>query len=103
MLTRRIVVVGSTAHTLAKIDLEDLHMEHSKNLGLFNGIPYANSKLALALFVRELTLRLQGTGVTAYILCPGFVSTSLFRQTTTMQRILMAVTSPFSRLTENQV
>jgi len=39
--------------------------------------PYSDSKLANALFSKELAMRLEGTGVRTYALCPGIVSTGL--------------------------
>jgi len=38
---------------------------------------YANSKLANALFSKELGSRLEGTGVRTYALCPGMVFTEI--------------------------
>lgn len=67
----RIVSVSSSAHYNGKLDLDDLEMQ--KN---FQGWPaYANSKLANVLFTYELARRLEGTGVTATVLHPGWVAT----------------------------
>jgi NAD(P)-dependent dehydrogenase (short-subunit alcohol dehydrogenase family) len=67
----RIVSVSSSAHYSAKLDLDDLEMKKK-----FQGWPaYAHSKLANILFTYELARRLQGTGVTANVLHPGWVAT----------------------------
>jgi NAD(P)-dependent dehydrogenase (short-subunit alcohol dehydrogenase family) len=67
----RIVNTASDAHVGAKLDLDDLQSE--KNFSGFR--VYGTSKLCNILFTRELARRLQGTGVTANCLHPGFVST----------------------------
>ena len=41
---------------------------------------YARSKLANILFTRELARRLDGTGVTANVLHPGFVASNFARE-----------------------
>jgi NAD(P)-dependent dehydrogenase (short-subunit alcohol dehydrogenase family) len=66
----RIVNVASEAHRGAMLDLDDLQSEHN-----YRGfVAYGRSKLCNILFTRELARRLQGTGVTANCLHPGFVA-----------------------------
>jgi len=90
----RIVNVGSTALLQSKLKLDDLMMtEKFRNSTLFTGIsrlPYNNSKMANALFGKELGRRLElekdnGMGVRVYSLCPGLVKTEVFRDTNWMQ------------------
>lgn len=69
----RIVNVSSGSHESASIDMDDLQ---SKKRYKFMGA-YGQSKLALVLFTYELARRLQGTGVTANCLHPGFVATNI--------------------------
>lgn len=66
----RIVNVSSNAHRRARIDFDNLQGERSYSSGA-----YGNSKLANILFTIELARRLEGTGVTANALHPGFVNT----------------------------
>lgn len=67
----RIVSTASTAHRGQKFDADNLQ---SKNR--FSGMgAYGRSKLLNILFTRELARRLQGTGITANSLHPGFVAT----------------------------
>ena len=67
----RIVNTASDAHHGAILDFDDLQFERS-----FGGRKaYSRSKLCNILFTRELASRLQGTGVTANCLHPGFVAT----------------------------
>jgi NAD(P)-dependent dehydrogenase (short-subunit alcohol dehydrogenase family) len=72
----RVVVVSSHAHRGASgLDFEDLNAEHSYGpLSAYN-----RSKLANLLFTRELARRLDGRGVTANALHPGFVASRLGR------------------------
>jgi len=68
----RIINVSSAAHENAQIDFADLQGERK-----FSGWQaYGQSKLANVLFTYELARRLEGTGVTANALHPGFVATS---------------------------
>jgi len=66
----RIVNVASRAHEDAVLDFADLNIE----LDYTGWTAYRRSKLANILFTRELARRLQGTGVTANSLHPGFVA-----------------------------
>ena len=67
----RIINVSSDAHSGGKIEFDNLQGERSYSI--FG--PYGNSKLANILFTTELARRLEGTGVTANALHPGFTST----------------------------
>jgi retinol dehydrogenase-12 len=67
----RVVSTASHAHKRAKLDFNDLQSEkHFSGFGM-----YDRSKLMNILFTRELARRLEGTGVTANCLHPGFVAT----------------------------
>jgi NAD(P)-dependent dehydrogenase (short-subunit alcohol dehydrogenase family) len=67
----RIVNVSSAAHKSGSIQLDDLQAEkHYRPMRT-----YPQAKLAVVLFTYELARRLQGTGVTANCLHPGFVAT----------------------------
>jgi len=67
----RIVNTASEAHRHARLDFDDLQSEK----GYRGFAVYGRSKLANILFTRELARRLEGTGVTANSLHPGFVAT----------------------------
>jgi retinol dehydrogenase-12 len=67
----RVINTSSHAHYRAKIDFEDLQSERN-----YKAFPvYSFSKLCNILFTRVLARRLEGTGVTANSLHPGFVKT----------------------------
>ena len=67
----RIINVSSGAQGTGKIDFDDL--QGAKRYSGWRA--YSQAKLANVLFTYELACRLQGTGVTANCLHPGFVAT----------------------------
>lgn len=71
----RIVNVSSLFHWYGRINREDLNSEKS----YWKWIAYGQSKLANILFTRELSKKLEGSGVTANVLHPGAVRTGLTR------------------------
>jgi NAD(P)-dependent dehydrogenase (short-subunit alcohol dehydrogenase family) len=91
----RIVNVSSEAHRGARLNFADLQGQHR-----YRGWrAYAQSKLANVLFTYELARRLEGTGIVANALHPGFVATNFGRNnrglTSMLWRILqLAAISP---------
>jgi NAD(P)-dependent dehydrogenase (short-subunit alcohol dehydrogenase family) len=75
------------------IKIDDLQAE--KGYSSWNA--YGQSKLALVMFTYELARRLQGTGVTANCLHPGFVATNI-GQSGTAPIVRTLVKFIFSRL-----
>ena len=73
----RVVVVASTAHKGARggLDFDDLQSARRYRWGK----AYSKSKLANIYFARELARRLDGSGVTANSLHPGFVRSEFGR------------------------
>ena len=69
----RIVNTASAAHQGARLDFDDLQL--AKSFGAMKA--YGRSKLCNILFTRKLAHRLQGTGVTANCLHPGFAATRI--------------------------
>ena len=83
----RIVNVASDAHTFGALEPDDYMSTRSyKPMKV-----YGRSKLANILFTVELAKRLEGTGVTANCLHPGFVSTSLARDNKIASILLRAL------------
>jgi NAD(P)-dependent dehydrogenase (short-subunit alcohol dehydrogenase family) len=67
----RAVSTASDAHKAGRLDFNDLQAEQR-----YSGFRvYGTSKLCNILFTRQLARRLEGTGVTAVCLHPGFVAT----------------------------
>lgn len=73
----RIVNVASNNHRKQKLNFDDL--QNTRRYNAFRA--YGQSKLANVLFTYALARRLQGTGVTANALHPGFVSTHIWKHT----------------------
>jgi NAD(P)-dependent dehydrogenase (short-subunit alcohol dehydrogenase family) len=74
----RIINVASDAHRGGSIAFDDI-----QGRGRYGGWKaYQQSKLANILFTYELARRLEGTGVTANSLHPGFVRTNFFKDFT---------------------
>jgi NAD(P)-dependent dehydrogenase (short-subunit alcohol dehydrogenase family) len=67
----RIVSTASAAHLRARLDFDNLQLE--RGFGPMKA--YSRSKLCNILFTRDLARRLEGSGVTANCLHPGFVAT----------------------------
>ena len=92
----RIVVVASDAHKSARhgLDFGDLQSEGKyRSFGV-----YGKTKLANILFTRELARRLDGTGVTANSVHPGFVASRFGRDGDTgmLGKLFMPLTRPFA-------
>lgn len=74
----RIINLSSLAHVAGHIDFDDLNWQTRK----YNTkAAYCQSKLAILLFTKELSRRLQGSGVTVNALHPGVARTELGRHT----------------------
>jgi NAD(P)-dependent dehydrogenase (short-subunit alcohol dehydrogenase family) len=83
----RIVNVSSDAHRGARIDFTDLQGQRR-----YSGWrAYCQSKLANLLFTYELARRLEGTGVTANAMHPGFVATGFGRNNRGMFALFIRV------------
>ena len=91
----RIVVVGSEAHRMAGL----FDPERFEDLGPYgpmnNNLAYGRTKLLDQLFTNELARRLNGTGVTANSVCPGFVATNLVDMGPLRPMIEAATRTPF--------
>lgn len=85
----RIINVSSNAHTSGKIDFDNLQGERQ-----YGPRAYDNSKLANLLFTMELAWRLEGTGVTANALHPGFVATGFAKNNGKVISALVSLITP---------
>lgn len=89
----RIVNVSSMAHKWGTINLDDINSEKSYD----KSKAYSQSKLANVLYTRHLAKKLQGTGVTTYVLHPGVVQTELWRHLNRPQQAAMWLIKPFTK------
>jgi NAD(P)-dependent dehydrogenase (short-subunit alcohol dehydrogenase family) len=80
-ITDRVISVGSAMYVFGRIHLDDLNW-HTRKYSKWAA--YAQSKLANALFINELTRR----GVRAYVSDPGSADTDITRDSTGMLRWL---------------
>ncbi|MEX2551025.1 MAG: oxidoreductase [Nitriliruptoraceae bacterium] len=80
----RVVVVSSLNHRMARLDVDDLHLDRTRYR---RWVAYANSKLANLLHVLELQRRADAAGstLTAVAAHPGYADTSLQSTGPTMQ------------------
>jgi len=94
----RIVNMASDAHEQAggRLDFDDL--ESRRRYGFMR--VYGKSKLANILFTRELARRLEGSGVTANCMHPGFVGTNFARNNGLIASAGMLLLRPFIRSPE---
>jgi NAD(P)-dependent dehydrogenase (short-subunit alcohol dehydrogenase family) len=92
----RVVNVASDAHRYARRGLDFDDLMATKRYRPF--LTYARSKLANILFTRELARRLDGTGVTANALHPGFVASNFGREgdTGALGDLMMILGRPFA-------
>lgn len=88
----RIINLSSGLHHRATIDFEDIQNEHN-----YKGMnAYESSKLMVMMYTYELARRLEGTGVTANVVLPGFVATNLGRNMGGLRyRIMFGMARPF--------
>ncbi len=92
----RIVNVASDAYRWAALDFDDLQTES----GYRSMRVYGNSKLANLLFTRELARRLDGSGVTANAMHPGFVGSGFAGNNGVAVRAFLRLLRPFARTPE---
>ncbi|MFD8750680.1 SDR family NAD(P)-dependent oxidoreductase [Kitasatospora sp. NPDC059577] len=87
----RVVVVGSSAHHLGGLDLDDPHFEHRPYDPY---LAYAQSKTANALFAVALTGRHRAGGVLANTVSPGAALTGLQRHLDTGTKVAVGLIRP---------
>ena len=91
----RIVSTASDAHRGARLDFDDLQSDKR-----YSGLSvYGKSKLCNILFNRELARRLEGTGVTANCLHPGFVATRFGDQSGGIMSVAVKIAKPIGAIT----
>lgn len=89
----RVVTVSSMAHAGQTIDFGDVNRTAR---GYRAWKAYGESKLANIMFTYALARRLEGTGVTANTLHPGFVATNFAKNNGAMSQVAMTLARPFA-------
>src|SRR5438552_3969111 len=93
----RVIVLSSTGHNYARagLDFDDLQWERRRYMG---SAVYGATKLMNIYFARELTRRLDGKGVTANAVHPGFVRSQFaMGGDTRWMRVAVTLVAPFAR------
>lgn len=94
----RIVSTASDAHRGAKLDFGDLQSEKR-----YSGFAvYGRSKLCNILFNRELARRIEGSGVTANCLHPGFVATRFGDQSGGIFQVAVRIAKPIGAISPEE-
>jgi NAD(P)-dependent dehydrogenase (short-subunit alcohol dehydrogenase family) len=91
----RIISTASAAHGMGKMVFDDLQYDNRRYGSGWSS--YCQSKLANILFTRELSHRLEGTGVTANCIHPGFVNTGFGKNNGALMRFSMLISRPVQR------
>ncbi|MEM8926132.1 MAG: SDR family NAD(P)-dependent oxidoreductase [Actinomycetota bacterium] len=95
----RMAIVSSVVHAgrdgnRPAVDLDDLNVEHRD----FNNFrAYAEAKVATVLYAKELAERLDGTGVSAFSVHPGWARSNFGSGGSLPMRVAMAAMRPLSR------
>lgn len=93
----RIVVVGSGAHKIGKLDFNNIPLK--KGYSVFSS--YGRAKLCNLLFAKELSRRLAGSGVTVNCVHPGAVATSMgMDRDTGFGKTILKLLKPFFQTPE---
>jgi retinol dehydrogenase-13 len=95
----RMLIVSSVVHAgnpndRPKVHLEDLNF---KNRSYNNFGAYAEAKVAVILYAKELAERLKGTGVSAFSVHPGWARSNFGSGGGFLMRAMMAIMRPFTR------
>lgn len=88
----RIINISSGIYRAGKVNLDNLQGE-----GKYRSMrSYANAKLMLMMYTYELARRLEGSGVTANVVVPGFVRTALGKNSgSRLYSLSYRIMSPF--------
>ncbi|KAG5671786.1 hypothetical protein PVAND_001962 [Polypedilum vanderplanki] len=99
----RIVVVASDAHKYGNINKEDFNSEKQTGKGFSDSLKaYGTSKIANILFTRELSKRLNRTGIVVNTLCPGNVHTEATRYLGTVVHFLLSTLKKYFKKTPEE-
>jgi retinol dehydrogenase-13 len=94
MLIVSSVVHAGNANDRPKVHLEDLHY---KTRSYNNFAAYAEAKVAVILYAKELAKRLEGTGVTTASVHPGWARSNFGSGGNFLMRTIMGLMRPFTR------
>ena len=95
----RIVILSSVVHAgnpnnRPNVNLDDLHY---RTRDFNNFAAYAEAKVAVVLYAKELAERLEGTGVSAFSVHPGWARSNFGSGGNFLMQALMGLMRPFTR------
>ena len=95
----RWVIVSSVVHAGNPNNRPDVHLDdlHYKARDFNNFAAYAEAKVAVVLYAKELAERLEGTGVSAFSVHPGWARSNFGSGGNFLMRTLMGLIRPFTR------
>ncbi len=95
----RIVILSSVVHAGNKNNRPNVHLEdlNYKIRSYNNFAAYAEAKVAVVLYAKELAERLEGTGVSAFSVHPGWARSNFGSGGSFLMRTAMTVMRPFTR------
>jgi retinol dehydrogenase-13 len=95
----RMLIVSSVVHAGNENDRPSVHLEdlNYKTRTFNNFAAYAEAKVAVILYAKELAQRLEGTGVTTASVHPGWARSNFGSGGSLPMRMLMGIARPFTR------
>jgi len=95
----RMVIVSSVVHAGSPKNRPDVHLDdlNYQNRDYNNMRAYAEAKVATVLYAKELAERLEGTGVSAFSVHPGWARSNFGSGAALPMRIVMGLMRPLSR------
>jgi len=95
----RMVILSSVVHAGSKKNRHDVHLDdlNYEKRKFNNFAAYGEAKVACVLYAMELAKRLEGTGVTAYSVHPGWARSNFGKGAGFFMRMLMGAMQPFVR------
>jgi retinol dehydrogenase-13 len=95
----RMLIVSSVVHAGNENDRPKVHLDdlNFKNRSYNNFGAYAEAKVAVILYAKELAERLEGTGVSTFSVHPGWARSNFGSGGGLLMRAMMAIMRPFTR------
>ena len=95
----RMLIVSSVVHAGNKNDRPNVHLEdlNYKTRPYNNFAAYAEAKVAVILYAKELAKRLEGTGVSTFSVHPGWARSNFGSGGNVFMRTAMSIMRPFTR------
>lgn len=95
----RWLIVSSVVHAGNKNNRPNVHLEdlHYKTRSFNNFAAYAEAKVAAVLYAKELAQRVDGTGISAFSVHPGWARSNFGGGGGFLMQTLMSIMRPFTR------